>query len=175
MERKDENIIQSVLDGQVNDFRFLVRRYEEPLLGLCIRLTQDREKAKALLQDAFIAIYTHLPSYKYKSKFSTWAYTITYRTVAKSFKEKKKNKLIEWMDEWDNEPFEEASLDFKPLQEQLKKLNPAYQNLVTWFYFENLTIAEISEITGYSNAKIKTSLHRIRTILAKELKTLSYE
>ena len=75
----DKEIIEKVLAGDKDLFRLLVQRYQTKLFGICLRLCKDQEKAKEVLQDAFVDIYKYLGSYKYKSSFNTWAYTIVYR------------------------------------------------------------------------------------------------
>lgn len=95
----DQEVIEKVLAGDKNQFRILIQRYEDKLYGLCLRMLQNKEKAEDVLQESFIEIYKNLGSYKFRSSFSTWAYTLTYRRICKEFRQGKKNIILEEFDQ----------------------------------------------------------------------------
>jgi len=179
--KSDEEIIDLILNGDKNSFRLLIQKYEDKLYGLCIRMLQNKERAEDILQESFIEIYKNLSAYKFKSSFSTWAYTITYRKIAKEFKQGKKNLIIDEFEaiiQSNKSETQEVELDFSDtefLKSAIKELKPLENSLLSLYYFEELSISEISEITHYSEGKIKTVLFRIRAKLKKKINALRKE
>lgn len=177
----DKEIIDAILAGDKNQFRILIQRYEDKLYGLCIRMLQNRELAEDILQESFIEIYKNLASYKFKSSFSTWAYTITYRRIAKEFKQGKKNLLIDEVkklstkDEWTYQEDSFENNDTELLQTAVKSLSPLEHSILSLYYYDEMSVSEMVEITGFSPGKIKTLLFRIRGKLKKKIEVLRKE
>ena len=179
---EDKEVIEKILNGDKNQFRILIQRYEDRLFGLCMRMLQNRDRAEEILQESFIEIYKHLPAYKFRSSFSTWAYTITYRRICKEFKQGKKNLILEEFDQISSKEGaaivqeEEFQVDDTELLKQaIKDLSPLEQSLMSLYYYDGLSVSEISEITHYSNGKIKTILFRLREKLKKKITILRKE
>ncbi len=179
---EDKEVIEKIIGGDKNLFRVLIQRYEDRLFGLCLRMLQDRDKAQDVLQESFIEIYKHLPAYKFKSNFSTWAYTITYRRICKEFRQGKKNLILEEFDQISSK--EGAAItqdedlqvdDTELLKQAIKDLSPLEQSLMSLYYYDDLSISEIAEITHYSEGKIKTVLFRLREKLKRKIIILRKE
>jgi RNA polymerase sigma-70 factor (ECF subfamily) len=58
-------------------FEWLVRRHQKTMLNLAYRVVGDYEEACEVVQDAFVAAYKGLPTFRGEAKFSTWLTTIT--------------------------------------------------------------------------------------------------
>ena len=179
---EDKEVIEKIIGGDKNQFRILIQRYEDRLFGLCLRMLQDRDKAQDVLQESFIEIYKHLPAYRFKSSFSTWAYTITYRRICKEFKQGKKNLLLEEFDQISSNKGaaiahdEDIQVDDTELLKQaIKDLSPLEQSLMSLYYYDDLSVAEIAEVTHYSQGKIKTVLFRLREKLKRKITILRKE
>lgn len=179
---KDQEVIESILAGDKNQFRILIQRYEDKLYGLCLRMLQNQDKAQDILQESFIEIYKNLPAYRFKSSFSTWAYTITYRRICKEFRQGKKNLVLEEFDQIssnkDAAHIQEEGLDVDDtelLKQAIQTLSPLEQSLLSMYYYDELSVSEISEITHHSKGKIKTVLFRLRAKLKKKINALRKE
>lgn len=62
-------------------FRQLYARYSAPLFAMALRMAGNRTDAEEMLQDAFVKIWRHAPSYdSSQSRPFTWAVTILRRT-----------------------------------------------------------------------------------------------
>ncbi|MET0343157.1 MAG: RNA polymerase sigma factor [Polyangiales bacterium] len=62
--------------GDVDAFAALVTRHEKPLWNFLRRLVGDAATAEDLLQETFVRVVQHAPSYTPSARFSTWLYTI---------------------------------------------------------------------------------------------------
>ena len=74
--RDDQEIVRAVLDGDTDQFAVLVRRYHGPLLRLAENRLAQRDVAEDAVQDAFLAAYRSLSTYKPQFQFRTWLWTI---------------------------------------------------------------------------------------------------
>lgn len=168
---KEKKIINNVLKGDTVAFSQIVNAYKNMVFTLALRMTKNREEAEEISQDVFIKVYKSLNKFKFDSKFSTWIYKITYNTCLDTIKKNKKfiNNIA--IDETNNNKL--AMVDnaleklIKEERSQLirrcvNKLPQESRALMTLFYFEELSLLEISEITGLSTNTAKVKLHRAR-------------
>lgn len=72
----ETEIIQSVLEGNRNDFVYLVEKYQSMVFRTCIGFVHNKDDADDLTQEVFINAYQSLQSFKGNSEFSTWLYRI---------------------------------------------------------------------------------------------------
>jgi RNA polymerase sigma-70 factor, ECF subfamily len=73
----DLRTIQRVLEGEIEAFRLLVEKYQEPLFAMIRNMLTNRTDCEDIAQEAFLAAYLHLSSYDSgKSQFSTWLFAI---------------------------------------------------------------------------------------------------
>ena len=77
--------IQKVRNGDHAAFAFLVNSYKKMAYNIALRVLERAEEAEDAAQESFIKAYQQLRQFEGKAKFSTWLYTIVYRTaLAKS-------------------------------------------------------------------------------------------
>lgn len=180
MQELDEDIrlIEATLKGSRTAFQLLVERYQHFVFTIAFKMLRSREEAEEVAQDVFVKVYKTLHSYEQKSKFSTWLYTVTYRTAIDTAR--KKQLLTDSIDEetyflqlenTGDSPLEEVQQSDIQHQIQLaiNRLRPDDAALITLFYLNEKPIKEISVITGLTETNIKTKLHRIREVLREHL------
>src|SRR6187399_2472140 len=74
-EPTDEALAAQAAGGDASAFEAIVERYQARVFRLACRLTSDTE-APDVLQDTFLQVYRHLPSFRGESQFATWLYRI---------------------------------------------------------------------------------------------------
>jgi len=175
---KDQIYIDKVLQGDANSFSYLVDNYKDMAYTVALKIVRNTEDAEEVAQDSFIKAFQQLRTFQGKSKFSTWLYTIVYRTAIS--KTRKKKIEVTAIDEYviDNHT---ADISFSQIEglkheEQQKYIKAAINQLpeldallVTLFYMNDNTLDEIQEITGYTKTNIKVRLFRARKKLYKSL------
>ncbi len=86
---------------------------------------------------------------------------------------RKKTDVLVLQDEWtgndDVESYVEESVDREVLKKELFKLHPMYMEAMVLFYFEELSIKEISKLLDEKEGTIKSRLSRGRNILKDSL------
>lgn len=159
------------MNGDTNAFVYLVDTYKNMVFSLAFKMTKNREEAEEISQDTFIKAYKNLSKFKGDSKFSTWLYRIAYHTSLDNIKKNKNN----------NNTFEINEITFNQIKatenilegierkERAKIMDACLQKLVDeersiiWmFYYDELSLKEIIEITSLSEANLKVKLHRAR-------------
>ena len=72
----DEALVQAARSGDEGAFDALVRRYQDKVYGLALRLAGNPPDAEEVLQDAFLQAWQHLADFRGDAKFSTWLFRI---------------------------------------------------------------------------------------------------
>jgi RNA polymerase sigma-70 factor (ECF subfamily) len=165
----DQLYINKVIKGDVNAFAHLVDAYKNMVFSLAFKMTKNREEAEEISQDTFIKAYKNIHKFKGDSKFSTWLYRIAYHACLDAIK-KNHNNSSEINEITYNQI---ASVDTilqgierkeraKVINDCLLKLPEEERSLIWMFYFDELSLKEIIEVTQISEANLKVKLHRAR-------------
>lgn len=167
----DQTYIAKILSGETKYFSFLVERYKVMIYNLALKMLKSKEEAEEVSQDTFIKAYKNLASFKGESKFSTWLYKIAYRNCLDIIKRNKKKYLTDTIDEITINKLEstDSILDQIHKKERSRIINdcllrlPEEERSLLWmFYFEELSLKEILEITNLTQSNLKVKLHRAR-------------
>ncbi len=175
----DKIYIQQVLDGNTSSFTHLVNKYKKMVFTVCFRIIKQREDAEDLAQLVFIKAFNNLHAFKGNSKFSTWIYTIAYRSAISKSQLKKMDTVSEDFRIEIAEDHSFPQLEELKDQEQQYYVQKAIEGLteidavlITLYYMDESTIQEIVDITGISEANVKVKLHRSRKQLKINLEGL---
>lgn len=175
----EQDLISKILDGDTDVFAVLVDRYKDLVFTLALRMLKNREEAEEVSQDTFIKTFKSLSKFKGDSKFSTWIYKITYNTCLDRIKKISRTYNTVTIDEFtehqvktidnalDNMEQEERK---QTIQDCLQLLPSEDSFLLTLFYFEELSLDEISKTIGLTTNNVKVKLFRSRKKLSKILK-----
>jgi len=175
----DQLQIEKILNGDTAAFAVLVNRYKNMVFSLALKMLNNREEAEEVSQDTFVKIYKNLSGFKGDSKFSTWVYRITYNSCLDRIKTYKKEYNTVGIDEFTENQIQtlETAFDLldradrqKSIKECLEKLPAEDEVIITLFYFDELSLAEISKVVGIDKNNVKVKLFRARKRLATVLK-----
>ena len=141
------------------------------------KLMKDTMEAEDMAQEAFIKAFRALPSYKGDARFSTWLYQIVYNLCLDRLKKKKRlpaddlNTVVTIRDSEEDALSLLEDTDRKELlRSAIAKLSEKDQLIITLFYYEELSLKEIKEVTGLKENLIKIRLYRSRKKLLELLK-----
>jgi len=180
-QKTDQDYILEIRSGNVNAYAMLVNKYKDMTFTLALRMVGNQEDAEEVAQDTFVKAYKALDSFKGTSKFSTWLYRIVYNTSLDYIKKNKRTVHSEHIDEihesdigtmQDALSYLEAKEKKQTIEKALLQLPEDERVLLTLFYFEELPLKEISEITKISYDNVKIKLHRSRKKLYHILKNV---
>jgi RNA polymerase sigma-70 factor (ECF subfamily) len=175
----DGQLIDAVIRGDQAAYRSLIDRYQKYVFTITYNILKNREEAEEAAQDVFIKVYKKLRSFERKSKFSTWLYTIAYRTGLDYQKKKKyhtrsidsEESYLQIEDTKSKNP--DQSMHQADLKEKLKaaieQLKPADASVITLFYLHEKSVQEVAQIMDLTVSNVKTKLHRLREALRQQL------
>jgi RNA polymerase sigma factor (sigma-70 family) len=179
--KTDQDYILEIRSGNVNAYAMLVNNYKDMIFTLALRMVRNREDAEEVAQDTFVKAYKALDSFKGTSKFSTWLYRIVYNTSLDYIKKSKRVIYSEHIDEihesdigtmQDALSYLEDKEKKETIEKALLQLPEDERVLLTLFYFEDLSLKEISKIVEISYDNVKIKLHRSRKKLYHILKNV---
>ncbi len=182
--QEDLFYIDKVLEGDADAFAPLVDKYKDMVFTIIVKIVGNAADAEELSQDVFLKVYHSLSGFQRKSRFSTWIYRIAYNTAIT--KTRKKKFVMQSLDEELTESYTQDDIHenvyaLSPEQQKafldsvLKKLPENDYLMITLYHKEEMSIKDISEITGYSESNVKVKLHRIRKKLQQEMNLLMKE
>ena len=176
---KDEHIINQILEGNTTAFAVLVDRYKDLVFTLAIGMLKNREEAEEVSQDTFLKAYRSLAKFKGDSKFSTWLYKVAYNTCLDRIKKNKRKFNEVAIDEFTEHQIKtidnaleslERNEHKETIQKCLQMLPSEDGFLLTLYYYEDLSLEEISKIVCIESNTAKVKLFRARKKLATILK-----
>jgi RNA polymerase sigma factor (sigma-70 family) len=80
-DKTDENLIREAVSGDKVSLESLVRRHQDWIYNIALRMIFNPEEAKDVTQEVLIKIITKLSSFQERSSFRTWVYRIVVNHV----------------------------------------------------------------------------------------------
>lgn len=136
-----------------------IKNLENGMYRLSYSILKNEEDAQDAVQEAIYNAYKKLETLKDKRKFKSWIYKIITNTSFEMLKNKKDYLDIE------QENVQEDKIDIDTnltLWNAVQGLEQPYRTTITLFYYEDMSIKEISKITGTKIDAIKKQLSRGR-------------
>lgn len=167
----EKRLIKNLKKGREEAYRKIVEEYGNRLLKTCYLILKDREEAEDVVQETFIKVFRKMETFKEDSGLYTWIYSIALN-LSRDRLRKKQDALVledEWIGNNDVESHVEKSIDRELLRKELFEMNALYREVLVLFYFEELSIKEISELLNEKEGTIKSKLSRGRKVLKESL------
>lgn len=164
--------------GDLNSFEELYMLYKQKALGTAYLIGGNKNIAEDIVQEAFVICYNQIKQLKNPDVFNIWFYRIIVRVGWRMATKQKSHASYENMDIDkyfnSNDCFigngnNDKSNDRLIVREAIMKLTLPLKTVVILYYFNELTIKEISEILDCFQGTIKSRLHKARKLLKKEL------
>ena len=183
-EPSDEALAARAAAGDDSAFETIVRRYQARVFRLACRLTNDTD-APDVLQETFLQIYRHLPSFRGESRFGTWLYRIATNAALmhrRGAKRRAAESLEEYLPRFDAEgvhcatPAElqvasraDEMLDRQTLagraRDMIARLPDHYRDAFVLRDLEDMPTAQVAEALGIEPAAVRQRVHRARLML----------
>jgi RNA polymerase sigma factor (sigma-70 family) len=178
----DTELVQQVLNGNSNAFRYLVANHQRLVMHIVGRIVKRQDEVEDICQDVFVKVFKELKRFRGESKLSTWIATIAYNTSI-SYVRKQKRRGEQLYDEELPLTRKETDESVSPfvveeeeakriLMKMIEQLPEHYRTVLTLFHLEEFSYKEIEEITGMPEGTIKSYLSRARKLLKRKLEKL---
>jgi RNA polymerase sigma-70 factor (ECF subfamily) len=174
--------IQLILEGCLKKDpkyqRALYERFAKPLLGICLRYSNDRMEAEDVLQLGFVKVFRSLETYNGGS-FEGWMKRIFIRESINQFHSRKRKQIDYTEDDhllnsYTSDGFSDAlsALTVEEILKLLEKLPEGARLVFNLFAIEGYGHAEITELLGISEGTSKSQYSRARQLLKNQLSHL---
>jgi RNA polymerase sigma-70 factor (ECF subfamily) len=182
---EEQGLIAQARAGDTAAFSRLITRYEGKIFRLAMNITQNREDAEDVLQEAFIKAYQHLDQFQGNSRFYTWAVRIAVNQALMKLRKRRNDRSVS-LDEqidtgedmvareiaaWDPDPEEQFEREELSgiLTEAIDTLEPIYKTVFTLRDVDGLSTEETAEALDLSIPAVKSRLLRARLQLRDRL------
>src|SRR5579863_10391693 len=178
-------LVQAAKKGDDSAFEELVRRYDRNVFRIAQHITQNREDAEDVVQDAFLKAYQNLPNFQEQSKFYTWLVRIAVNEALMRLRRRRPERMVSLDEdiktEEDSMPREVANWAPNPeqlytqgeLREILGKtiqgLPPSFRTVFVLRDVEGLSTEETADALDLSIPAVKSRLLRARLQLRERL------
>ena len=167
---------QAALDQLYTAYRVRLRLY------IIRRLGNHREPAEEVLQDVFLAVWTHAGSYRGEASPAAWIFRIAHHHVAKAqrrFMRRAEGHSVPLVSLHEDEAAnaevgsvvspEDAILDRLVLQDAFARLSPKHREALELTFYHTFTLEEIAHILEIPTGTVKSRLSYARRALLQEL------
>lgn len=176
---EDQTLVASVLAGDMQAFRLLIKKHERLVFHMVGRLVKKQEECEELCQDVFMRVHDKLSEFNFQSKLSTWIATIAYRHALNHLRRQKmmfsdipeeERFTKRFIEEENPESLaEEKDMD-RYIVQLVDELPAQYKTILTLYHFEHMTYPEICDVTGMPEGTVKNYLFRARNLLKEKVK-----
>jgi len=178
-------LVTRAREGDAVSFSALLRRYEGKIFRLAMNITQNREDAEDVLQEAFLKAYEHLDQFQGNSRFYTWIVRIAVNQALMKLRKRRSDRAVS-LDEqidtgedtvvreiaaWDPDPEQQYSQEelHKILENAVDDLAPIYRTVFTLRDVDGLSTEETAEVLDLTVPAVKSRLLRARLQLRDKL------
>jgi RNA polymerase sigma-70 factor (ECF subfamily) len=178
----DATLVAAAKIGQSAAFEELVERHERRIFRLAENVTQNREDAEEVMQDAFFRVFTHLEGFRGNSRFSTWLTRIAINqalmklrrrrpTVSLDERETENDFVIHEIEDWGPSPEQRYSQQELQniLREAMGQLSTGLRLVTQLRYVEQLSTEETAQILSLTVSAVKSRFRRARIALRETL------
>jgi len=179
----DEELVHLVLQGRIQAYDVLVKRFRQAVILVVEQTVQSHEVAEDVAQEVFLVALKSLPSLRDAKRFASWLYAIA-RHRARRVRHQERSM----------EPLEAERLDTLPISRLTKdagdpeqtllngqlqdeiacavaNLKPEFALVFRLRYEESWSIAQISDFLALPITTIQWRLHQTRKQLKQKLQT----
>lgn len=184
IEDDEAALVAAAKGGDLSAFEALVTRYEGKIFRLAQNITQNREDAEDVMQEAFLKAYVHLGNFHGDSRFYTWLVRIAVNEALMKLRKRRPGQfsidepvesdddlMPREVEDWGPSPedrFAETEMN-EIIAEAVGKLEPAYRVVLQLRELDQLSTEETAELLGLSIPAVKSRLLRARLKLRQRL------
>lgn len=177
----DEQLMAKVVAGDSTALETLYDRYAATLLGVVLRVVQDRSIAEEIVQETFWRVWDKAASFDdAQGKFSTWMFSIGRRLAIDTTRRQKirphaarseaeEAQMLRQPDGANVAETADLRIEQERVRSVLTVLSPEQYEVIELAYFQGLTRQEIAQATdtplGTIHTRARLGLQKLRSAL----------
>ena len=140
------------------------------MYSLAFSIVKNNADAAEVISESILRAYKNIQTLKKADSFKPWILRIIHNTAVEMMR---KNSKIIPMEETPDIPDDSPENDITirlSVREAVNSLKQPYRTVVVLFYYENLSVSKIAQITSTNMVTVKKQLSRARKMLREILK-----
>lgn len=163
------HLVEACMAGNRKAYNDLYSAYSRAMYNLCLRMMNNAEDARDMLQEGFIEAFNRLDSFRFESAFGAWLKKIV---VNKCINALEKRRIV-FVDEEVPDPLpqddtpdeEELRLSVERVKLAMNQLPQGARMIFSLYLIEGYDHTEIAEILKISESTSKTQFMRARQMV----------
>jgi RNA polymerase sigma-70 factor (ECF subfamily) len=169
---RSEELIARVRQGDENAFRLIFEQHHRFIFRFLYGMVGERRLAEELLQETFMQAYKNIGTVRDEAKLLSWLCGIARHVALHSLRSRPRKN--QWIGIDDREVTELKDAQLTPetrvlntelkavIHDALATLDEDKRVVFILKVLQQMSYAEIAEVTGFSIPKLKTDLHRAK-------------
>ncbi len=176
----DEEVVARVLGGETALFELIMRRHNQRLYRVARSIVRHDQEAEDVLQQAYVAAYTHLDQFAGDARFSTWLTRITIHQALGRVRQRTRLHEVD-LDEGESKMSDLATGATSPedavsgrelqqlIEEAVDELPETYRTAFMLREVQQLSVAETAACLDISEENVTIRVHRARAMLRRSM------
>ena len=175
--------LDALLKGDAVAFERVVQKESPRLFRMIMRIVQDEDEARSVMQETYLQAYKRLDTFRRESKFSTWLYAIGLNLARASLRKMKRFDALEEdkidrlqpsftggmfsqsPEAWNPQKMAERAERKQLVHDAIAELPVDYRTVLTLRDIEELSTTEVAQSLDISEGAVRVRLHRARQAL----------
>ncbi len=157
-----------------------MEQHAERLIRIAYYYTKDLPIAEDIVQDVFLKFYQNQQKYTEQGELKAYLSRLTINQ-SKDYLKSWNYRKMRFQQKWTTAVDENHSAEFVRKDEEaligaaIMQLSMKQREVLAYYYFEEMTIVQISEILQIPQSTVKTRLRRSKELLRPKLEGIDWE
>lgn len=176
----DLRLIDATLAGSPEAFGELVLKYQDRLYATLVHVLGSMADARDVSQEAFLAAYQKLGSFRRESSFYSWLFRIAYNAAVTSRRKRRSVAAVSFEVDAPSDPVDDSVMNDPSSRLQteesraqvrgaLAELTSEYRDALIMKEIEGLRYEEIASLLDCPIGTVRSRIHRARQLLRDKL------
>jgi len=162
--------IEDILNGRTEEFRVLIRTYNDDLLRFSFQFFNDWDEAEETTQKTWIKVYNSLKLYQSDKPFKTWLYTIHLNMCKTHYRQSFWKRFTKLPNQSTPMEFHQMENDMVDIFMAMSKLTWRQKSIYIMCELHELSSVVAGKILGISDKTVRVQLSKAKQVLRLELK-----
>ena len=153
--------------------KLLYEQYYGPMMGVCLRYSNNSQDALDLLHEGFIKVFKNIGRYEPGTSLSAWMRRIMVNTSIDYYRKKVRRRTEDIDQAYDlkqDDPDAVSRMSTQEILSAVQKLTPVYRMVFNLYVVEGYSHREIGERMGITESTSRSNLVKARAKLKDLLK-----
>lgn len=146
-----------------------IRLHEKAMYSLAFSIVRNEADTCEIISESIFRAYKNIDTLKDENAFKPWILRIVHNTAVETVRKNSKIIPVETTPEFSDDTEDDIATRLT-VHEAVERLRQPYRTVVVLYYYENLSVSKIAQITGTNIGAVRKQLSRARKMLRENLK-----